>query len=268
MFPVLGFSACGATDEGGEADSGPGDTASDASTQNTSDSGPGSLNAEVYAHSSDTLYRLNPNTLEVAEVATFSGCSDVIDIALDRNSNLYGTTFAGLYQIDRDTAACTLIAAGNYPNSLSFVPVGVLDTSAEALVAFRGSEYLRIDVTTGAMTTIGSIADGLTSSGDIVSVEGGGTYLTVNGDGCDDCLVELNPVDGSLQRNWGELGFPNVFGLAYWGGTAYGFDDNGTAFTIEFGASGVTSTAIDIPGSPANLSFWGAGSTTIAPIID
>ncbi len=243
-------------------------TSADARSQNISDARPAPINAEVYAHSASTLYRLDPNTLAVAEVAAFDGCSDVVDIALDRDSNLYGTTFQGLYEINRFTAACTLIAEGDYPNSLSFVPAGVLDPTSEALVAFRGSEYLRIDVTTGAITTIGSIGAGLSSSGDVVSVEGGGTYLTVNGPDCDDCLVELNPLDGSLQRNWGEVGFSSVFGLAYWGGVAYGFDDDGTAFEIAFGAGSVTATPIAFPGSPAGLSFWGAGSTTIAPIID
>ena len=136
------------------------------------------------------------------------------------------------------------------------------------LVAYLGSDYIRIDVTTGAITTIGAIGGGLSSSGDIVSVEGGGTYLTVEGPNCDDCLIQVNPADGGLQRNWGELGFPNVWGLAYWGGVAYGFDDNGSAFSIEFGSSTVTTTPIAFPGAPPGLRFWGAGSTTVAPIID
>jgi hypothetical protein len=64
----------------------------------------------VYAHSSNTLYRLNPETLEVQVVGSFSGCSSVIDIALDKDSNIYATTFSGLYEIDSQTAACRLAA--------------------------------------------------------------------------------------------------------------------------------------------------------------
>jgi len=268
---VLGLSlatlyGCGPSDDGAGADGGV--DAADADTQSFSDSRPGTINAEVYAHSPTTLYRLNPNTLVVDTVADFNGCGEVIDIALDKDSNLYGTSFTGLYRINRDTAVCTLIATGSYPNSLSFVPAGVLDPTSEVLVAYLGSDYIRIDVTTGAITTIGTIGGGLSSSGDIVSVEGGGTYLTVEGPNCDDCLIQVNPADGGLQRNWGELGFPDVWGLAYWGGVAYGFDDNGSAFSIEFGASTVTTTPIAFPGAPPGLRFWGAGSTTVAPIID
>ena len=267
---VLGLSlatlyACGPSDDGAGADGGAG---ADAAPQSFSDARPNTINAEVYAHSPTTLYRLNPNTLVVDTVADFSGCGEIIDIALDKDSNLFGTSFTGLYRINRDTAVCTLIATGSYPNSLSFVPVGVLDPTSEVLVAYLGSDYIRIDVTTGAITTIGSIGGGLSSSGDIVSVEGGGTYLTVEGPNCDDCLIQVNPADGGLQRNWGELGFPNVWGLAYWGGVAYGFDDNGSAFSIEFGSSTVTTTPIAFPGAPPGLRFWGAGSTTVAPIID
>ncbi len=267
LLSAFALPACGASSDGAP-DAGTTGGSADAGTQNTSDAAPPIVNAEVYAHSATTLYRVDANTLEVETVADFSGCDDVIDIALDKDSNLYGTTFGGLYEINRFTAQCSLISEGNYPNSLSFIPAGVLDPEREALVAFRGSEYVRIDVQSGAISTIGSIGGGLSSSGDVVSVEGGGTYLTVDGDACDDCLVEINPLDGSLQRNWGELGFADVYGLAYWGGTAYGFDDNGTAFTIEFGSNTVTATPIAFPGSPANLSFWGAGSTTVAPIID
>lgn len=268
---VLGLSlatlyGCGPSDDGAGADGGV--DAADADTPSFSDARPGTINAEVYAHSPTTLYRLNPNTLLVDTVADFNGCGEVIDIALDKDSNLYGTSFTGLYRINRDTAVCTLIATGSYPNSLSFVPAGVLDPTNEVLVAYLGSDYIRIDVTTGAITTIGTIGGGLSSSGDIVSVEGGGTYLTVEGPNCDDCLIQVNPADGGLQRNWGELGFPDVWGLAYWGGVAYGFDDNGSAFSIEFGASTVTTTPIAFPGAPPGLRFWGAGSTTVAPIID
>ncbi len=261
--------ACGPSgaNQASEVDAGTNPIA-DATDTTLSDASSTVENAEVYGHSSSTLYRLDPHTLEVSVVADFSGCTGVVDIALDKDSNLYGTTFGGLFAIDRMTAACTAIAGGSYPNSLSFVPAGILDPSAEVLVAFRGSEYIRIDVETGAIGIIGTIGGGFTSSGDVVSVEDGGTFLTVNGPGCNDCLLEINPLNGSLIKNWGPLGFPNVWGLAYWGGVAYGFDDNGTAFSIEFASNSVTSTAISFPDSPAGLSFWGAGSTTRAPVIE
>jgi hypothetical protein len=225
------------------------------------------LIAEVYGHSPNTLYRLDPVTKQVTTVGDFGGCSSVIDIALDKDSNLFGTTFGGLYRIDKNTAVCTLISNGSYPNSLSFVPKGTVDPNTEALVGYNGSTYIRIDTVTGAVTPIGSLQGGLISSGDIVSVINGKTLLTVNGLNCGDCIIEVNPTTGDMIQNWGPVGYGAVFGLAFWAGKAYGFSNAGQLFEISFGATNVTTTPIAISSAPPGLSFWGAGSTTSAPPI-
>ena len=224
--------------------------------------------AEVYGHSPDTLYRLDPDTKAVTTVGDFQGCSGVIDIALDKDSKLLGASFGGLYAIDKGNAHCTLIANGSYPNSLSFVPAGTVDPDKEALVGYLGSTYVRIDPQTGSVSNIGALSGGYASSGDIVSVKGGKSYLTVNGNGCGDCIVEVNPSTGDLVKNWGPVGHGAVYGLAFWAGKAYGFDDAGEIFEIDFAMDGskVTTSIIPIPGNPS-LQFWGAGSTTSAPVV-
>src|ERR1700722_709189 len=60
---------------------------------------PGSK-AVVYAESSDTLFQLDAVTNAVTTVGAFTGCGEVIDIALDKDSNMYATTLDGLYTID------------------------------------------------------------------------------------------------------------------------------------------------------------------------
>ena len=222
--------------------------------------------SEVYGHSDTTLYRFDPTTKQVAVVGPFTNCSSVIDIAIDASSNVFATTFGGLYRIDKKSAVCSLVAKGNYPNSLSFVPEGTLLPNAEALVGYNGSSYVRIDTLTGAVTPVGNLGAGYESSGDVVSVKGGGTYLTVKGSGCGDCLVEVDPKTGKMTKNWGAVGFGSVFGLAYWAGSAYGFADSGDLFEIQFGATTVNSVKLPVANAPIGLSFWGAGSTTIAPV--
>jgi hypothetical protein len=180
---------------------------------------------------------------------------------------MYGTTFTELYSIDRTTAQCTLIAAGTYPTSLSFVPAGTVDPAAEALVGFVDAQYVRIDVETGAITNLGTLTDGLESSGDLDSVIGGGSWLTVTGPGCatGDCIIEIDPADGTILQNYGTLPYAEVFGLAFWAGRAYGFARSGVLFEIEFGDTNVATTEIPIPIAPNDLEFFGAGSTTSAP---
>ncbi len=221
--------------------------------------------AEVFGQSGSTLYKLDPTTKQVTVVGDFSGCGgSVIDIALDKDGKMYGTTFGGVYRIDKTTASCAHIASGSYPNSLSFVPIGTLDPNVEALVGFVGATYVRIDTTTGTVTNVGSLGGGYSSSGDVVSVIGGGTYLTVTGNGCGDCIVEVDPKTGALKKMIGPVGHASVFGLAFWGGSAYGFDDAGELFQIDLTTG--KSTTIPIPNAPSGLSFYGAGSTTSAPL--
>ena len=227
--------------------------------------GTGMQTAEVFGHSLDTLYKLDPITKAVSVVAPFTGCgaSGVIDIALDKDSNLIATTFDGIYQVDRTNAMCQLIQYGSYPNSLAFIPAGTLDPNVEALVGYNSDQYVRIDPTTGNLTNIGTPwGNGLVSSGDIVSVKGGGTYLTVNGNNCGDCLVEVDPKTGAMTKNWGSLGYSEVYGIAFWAGSVYGFDYAGEIFEVTFNGGTMQTMLIN---APPNVAFSGAGSTTSAP---
>ena len=222
----------------------------------------------VFGHSPDTLYSMDVTTNQITEVAPFSGCTQstltqVIDLAIDAHMNAYVTTFDGFYSLDLGTAQCTLVKTGAYPNSLSFVPAGTVDPNVEALVGYAGNAYLRIDTSTGDITSVGTLSGGYQSSGDIVSVEGGGTFLTVTGNGCGDCLLQVNPATGDLVQSYGALPHGAVYGLAYWAGSLYGFDATGDLFTIgSDGDGGIASTDVVTDGG---VIWWGAGSTTIAP---
>jgi len=222
----------------------------------------------VYAHSPDTLYRLDPNNNQIAVVGPFGGgCSDVIDLAIDSASNAYVTTSTDLWSLDLTTAACTHIASGSYPNSLSFVPKGTVDPNAEALVGYVDATYVHINTTTGVVQNVGTLSGSYTSSGDIVSVIGGGTFLTVKGgpNNCGDCLLQVNPTTGDLIQDYGSVNHVDVFGLAFWAGTAYGFDNGGDVFSIGWNNGALVTSNITVPNPPPNLEFWGAGSTTAAP---
>jgi len=208
------------------------------------DDGGGSTNnppAEVWGHSPDSLYKVDPNTKAVSVQGKFDGCTNVTDLALDSASNMYVTTQDGFYKVDKTTAKCTEISMGSYPNSLSFVPAGTLDPSVEALVGYVGDQYVRIDPSSGKISMLGHLnaGSGVVSSGDIVSVKGGPSYLTVTGGSkCSnmDCLIEVDPASGAMKTNYGSIGHPSVFGIAFWAGTVYAFDDKGEVFSIDIDA--------------------------------
>lgn len=260
--------------DGGAADAGDGGPGTGFGA-NTVDATAPVGEAEVFGHSKDTLYRLDPDTKAVTTIGTLDGCEGaLIDLAADRSGNLVGCTLKALYRVDRESGACTKVADGTFPTSLSFVPAGTLDDTREVLVGYEDDTYVRIDPATGDKATIETIDGDLISSGDVVSVVNGPTYLTVKprdpknykGPCSDnDCLVEVDPKTGMVKKSWGPIGHKDVFGLAYWGGKVYGFDKQGSLFEIAFANGTVETTTIPIPDAPDGLSFYGAGSTTSAP---
>ena len=69
-----------------------------------------------------------------------------------------------------------------------------------------------------------------------------------------------------MIQSYGSIGHQSVFGLAFWAGTVYGFDDGGDLFSVTINAMNqLTTTTIPVPNAPNGLEFWGAGSTTSAP---
>jgi hypothetical protein len=221
---------------------------------------------EVFGHSENTLYRVDTVTRSVTEIGVFNGCTNVNDIALDESSSIYASTGTELFYIETNTGNCTRIATGVFPNSLSFVPAGTVEPDREGLVGFQGADYVKIHPKTGVVTKLGTIGQGLASSGDIVSAKGGKTFVTVTGPGCtdSDCLIEIDPKTGALAHNWGPIGKAQVFGLAFWGGALYAFTNAGELVLVTIDTGVIVAKAVPITNAPK--SFRGAGSTTSAPI--
>jgi hypothetical protein len=220
----------------------------------------------VYANSGGALFLLDPAAQTFGVIGNFKGCEKVVDLAVDRAGRIFVTTPMGLFRVDAGDATCTPIGgAGNYPNSLSFVPAGTLDPEVDALVGFLDDKYVRIDENSGAVTTIGSLNGGAyVSSGDLVALPDGRTYLTVKGGGCQDCLVQVDPKTGTLLTIIGKIGFGEVYGLAYWGGVTYGFTKGGGVLQIDLNTG--NGVPIMFPSFPVGLTFWGAGSSTAAAL--
>jgi hypothetical protein len=252
---------------------------------------------EVYAQSSDTLYKLEPFSKVVTKIGLFDcvqlsqnllcggPCGDGMwDIALDKNGQMYGSVMkldnalppnqtGEIVKIDKATAHCTVLQQSmqQYPNSLSFVPAGTIDPVNETLVGYVNDQYVKIDTSTGVMTTIGSLNPNSTgstwySSGDVVSIIMGKTYLTAKpvmdpAYSGTDTMLEIDPVTGKALKVLGDTGFPKLWGLGFWAGTAYGFSATGQLCSIDV----MTGIGTPIPIMGGGAVFWGAGNTTAAP---
>src|SRR5690606_8358111 len=84
------------------------------------------------------------------------------DIAVNATGEMVGVASTGLgsglmVNIDPTSAQCNQITTGVFPNSLAFIPAGILDPNAEVLVGYNRATYVRIDPVSGATTDIGSL---------------------------------------------------------------------------------------------------------------
>jgi ABC-type amino acid transport substrate-binding protein len=279
LLATVGLCACGAStpDEATDAaaPTTPDAADPDARTIPAPDAAP--LVAEAYAHTATSLYRFDLVAEELGYVGELTGCRDVMDIAVDSTGRMVAVGRGGgnfLYDVDPTTAQCSderPLGGTTLATSLSFVPRGALDPGNEVLVMYDVNVFKRIDQASGMTTPIGQL-DELLSSGDLVAVADGPTLLTVessvhNSLLCDDCLIEVDPSSGEELRNWGSLGYRQVYGLSYWDGAVYGFDRSGAVFRATFAGDALDIQELTVVGA-SGLAFLGAGSRTNAPSID
>jgi hypothetical protein len=200
-----------------------------------------------------------------------------IDLAVDKRGSVLLVSSAALYRVDPKDLSCTTVGrtvpGAAYPTSLSFVPGSVFGEAEDVLVGFDWEKYVRIDPSNGARTPLGTLGEaGYASSGDVVSVAGGRTLLTASGPGSGDFsdtptgdyLVEVDPKTGRIITNFGPTGVRQLWGLTQWGGRAFAFSADGRV--VELIVDGGRLTVNDAPQArQEGVSFFGAGSTTLAP---
>lgn len=231
------------------------------------------LTNTVYAHTEDELYMFGvKGQLDVALVGAFGFPADasdprMTDIAIDRHGVMWGIGFDDVFLVQPSTAACRRIAALPQSfNGLTLIPRDVLGGPADALIGIdvQGG-WWRLDlVHAGGVarvqtTFLGNYGSSWLSSGDAFSIEGVGTFATVDtGSGVDDALVVVDPATGKVGSVLTVLtGYPEVWGLAGWSGRAYAFDASGMVLVIDL-ANGAT-----IATKQTGKAWWGAGVRTV-----
>jgi len=210
----------------------------------------------IYAHSPTTLYRFDTTTNALTKIADFTGCTDAVtDLAVAADGTAFVSTFSQLAKVSLTTAVCTPIVSNiDGPSSLAFVPNAA---GAQQLVAYFGATYDRIDQTNANLTPLGGLAGNDESSGDIASLDGG-TFLSVVGDVCNDCLYQIDPLTGAPLKSFGDLGTDKVYGLAASANALYAFSDNGIVIrAVPLGDGGLSTAIVFDAGTP---SFYGAAT--------
>jgi len=245
------------------------------------DAGPRLDDVLIYAHSRDTLYTFSPFTNTVTEIGLFqlaggAAAPLMLDLAVDSDGAVFTSSDDTLFSVDVRNAQVTAIGTfglgADKLFALSFLAPSESPDGTETLIgATNAGTYYAINRTNASTSMLGSYPDGWTSSGDIVSVSGLGTFATLRrtdftGDvlarilfsrGGSSTVVVVGPIKSASED------FQNIFGLAYWGRDVYGFSSTGQLIRIDrmTGAGEVVTT------TTGTDQFWGAGVTTIVPVL-
>jgi hypothetical protein len=222
----------------------------------------------VYAHTATELYKVDPDTLQITKIGAFqwsNGSDQMTDLAIDKTGRMVGVSFGAVYEVDPTNAKATRLSTGltGQFNGLSFVPASMLgQTGDDVLVGTRNEDGVvsRIDPMTGQATAVGNMGAQFQSSGDLVAVAGFGTVQTTLGAPYD-VLSKLAPVTFQATPAPNSTGVGQIWGVAFWKGTVFGFTQQGQFLTIDpnTGRGTVVQT-----GGPA---WWGAAVITTAPVI-
>ena len=218
-------------------------------------------NCAVYAETATDLYQIDPVSLTQSHLCTFSGVDGPVnDIAVDDNGTLYALTADELYTVNISNCASTPLASVSSSatfNGLSFLLDGRL------IAVDTSGDVTQINPSNGSTSSLGNYGSNLGSSGDAVALSNGQIYATaidITGQISDDILVTLDPNNGFAATPVGTIqGFQHIYGLGYWAGVLYGFDDQGDVLKID------PSNASAVVAINNSFEWYGAGTTPQAP---
>jgi hypothetical protein len=238
------------------------------------DGWPGRVSPEsIYPHTATELYRYQVNNSNVGLQGTFQfdqGGGNITDIAIDQYGVLYAITRDELFICRPDDGNCRYMAdLPSFSIGLTFVPPGVLGPT-DVLVGTGAEDWYRLDVvgTDVVSTSLGNFdALGTTASGDGFSLQGIGTFVSVNlhDDRDIDTIVQVSPATGAIQREvlaFDQFGsHSRVFGLAGWiDGYIYAFDESGDILRVSLQTGNYEVL------HETGLPWWGAGVRTVVPL--
>jgi len=232
----------------------------------------------VYAHSNDTLYKIDlmAKTLDVIGPFKAPKSDTMTDLAVAPDNTIYTVSKTTLYTADPNdghvTVVGTIKTCGMDNVALSTTDDGKL------WVGDGAGAFCEIDVSVSppAVKTIGTFANSMALAGDLVGIGDGTLFGTAVDGGSasvnDNLLVTIDPSTGTIKSTLGDTKFPKLYGVAYAMGKVFGFTHDGTGRVITINpktGAGTLFNTFNDPTTNKPISFSGAGvnsQVTAGPI--
>lgn len=199
----------------------------------------------IIANTADALYRVDPRTLDVEEMCSFTFPSGnearITDISLDRRGRMWGISFETVFRIDPRTCEVVKLADARLRNlnSLAILTAEMAGGGREEPDLLIAGDWngpiLQIDPNDGSQRLLGELGGALGSSGDITwSPEAGAVIVATDRVGYEG-LAKMEPVTfKATPIGPGLGGFRHVRGLALIpGGKLLGFTEQGEIIEID-----------------------------------
>ncbi len=212
----------------------------------------------LYAHTASTLYSIEPerpytHVRTGAFAASGSGpVTDITDVAIDTDGTMYAVSFDTLYRVDASNGQLSPVGTAGPTdlNALTFLADGTL-------LAGGGSDLYEVDPTSGSFTQVSSIGD-WSFAGDMVGLPDGLLYCAMSQASSEDetSLVVYDLASSTIIRT-GSTGTGALYGVAYAEDQLFGFNADGTIFTLDQASGQATQVA------GTDEVWWGATTNPV-----
>lgn len=206
------------------------------------------LVCSFYAHSSSTLYQVDPFEKTATEVTSVPS---LVDMDTHPDGTLYGITFTELKKFDASTNQwMTLGSLG-----VSGTPNGLAINNQGTAFMTASNQVYTVDLSSGAATSLGSMGGTYNSSGDCVVNKDNSLYMSSDHSLGGDTLVLIDGNTAQAQAV-GAIGFGEVYGLTAAWGRMFGLTGSGQLIEIDSGTGQGR-----LMHTFSGISWYGAAST-------